>query len=101
MQDGAPERRREQGNDGAAKGPCRRHRHALGLQHAAGIGAEAKKGSRGEGWISGEAADEIPAQRQRAVHHHRGRNAQHVIVGNRRQYHQQDRDGQRDEAHHW
>ena len=101
MQDGAAERGREQRDDRAAERPRRRHRHAHGLQHAAGIGAEAEKGGRGEGWISGKAADEIPAQRQRAVHQHRGRNAQHVVVGEGRQQHQHNRGGEREHAHHW
>ena len=91
MQDRTTEQGRKQRDNDAGRDPCRQHGHALALKHAAGIGAEPEECGGGKGWIAREAADEIPAQRQRAVHQHRGRDPQHVIVGERRQRHQQDR----------
>src|ERR1700745_404716 len=60
-----------------------------------------KEGGGGERWRPANPADEVPAQREGAVHQHGGRNAQHVIVGDGGQRDQRNERGDDDESPHW
>ena len=88
-QDDGAERRRERADEQRGDAPGQHHRHACPLRQRAGIAAEPEERRGRERRIAGEAADEIPRQRQRREHRDRDRQADDVVARPQRRRRQQ------------
>jgi hypothetical protein len=82
--DGEADHRGEYRDHHRAGEPGKTHPQTRVLGQRPRIGAEAEKRGGGEGGIAGIAADEVPGQRERAVHREEGSDLYEVIARDER-----------------